>query len=96
MGYIQTWRDFYPSEGTYRIFLVQKTTETFNNQKKEEWRQGAPLSNSLSALKKEEVEPLIKMEKQIVVRKPITQFVKATPNPRCINNIRINSQFTVS
>jgi len=36
----------------------------------------------MSTLKNEEVEPLIKIEKETVVRQPITQFVKTTPNPR--------------
>jgi hypothetical protein len=52
MGYMKTQRDFYPFEDTCRLCLIQKMTETFDNQKKEEWRQGALLSNSPVHFKK--------------------------------------------
>jgi len=50
---------------------------------------GHPCLTPHSIVKKEEATPLISIEKDTKVKQAIIQFVKDTPKPRRINNIRI-------
>jgi hypothetical protein len=68
---------------------IKKRLRHSATKRKRSGDRGHPCLTPLSSLKNEEVEPLIKMEKETEDRHPIIQFVKATPKPRCINNIRI-------
>jgi len=62
-------------------------TKALSDQKQRSGDDGKTCLTPISAVKKEEAAPLIKIEKDTEVKQDIVQFVKAIPKSRCIRNI---------
>jgi hypothetical protein len=75
---------------------IKKQLRHSATKRKRSGDKGKPCITPCSTVKKEEATPLINIEKDIEVKQAIVQFVKATPKSKCISNIRIYSQFTLS
>jgi hypothetical protein len=80
---------FMPLKVPASFASIKKRLRHSVTRRKRSGDKGHPCLTPRSIVKKEEADPLINIEKDTEVKQAIVQFVKATPKPRCISNIRI-------